>query len=204
MLNVIANPLFQRTVRIVNDEYAKYININYKPKNYWVDDAITVRIEFKRLSSRGVNPSGFEYEGTPVSFDVRYSGGGQESGVNIDPIETIENFRAALGDAVSIVNHVKEQIKAGASFLKIATQVAALDLPAVEMDVIEPIVIVHIGDNLVVSKGMLFGNIGVAKSRLRALYSDQAIQFEERDAKGNEAEYWWFKLKSNQVKAIRD
>lgn len=205
MLNVIANPLFQRTVRVVNDEYAKYITINYKPKNYWVDDAVTARIEFKRLSSRGVNPSGFEYEGSPVSFDVRYSGGGQDSGVNIDSIETIENFRAALGDAVSIVNYVKDRLKHSATFLEVAEELSTIDLPVEPNDLTKPVALVLVGENMVVSKGMLFGNAEVAKQKLSELYREcgQKIQFEERVATENESNYWWFKLRAGLIEIIR-
>jgi hypothetical protein len=204
MLNVAANPLFARKPHIENNEHLKYIIVKYQPKNYWSDDAITARIDFKRISNRGVVDTGFTCEGNMVTFDVRHAGGGNNSGAGIDPIETIENFQLALGDAIGLVKHVKARVLAGATFLQIANEIAGIDMETPKQDDgAMPILIVHIGDSIVVSKGSMFVNEEVAKTRLGTLYSGRSIQFEMRDATEQEAHYWWFKLSSHQAEVIQ-
>lgn len=197
LLNAKANPQFERYPYVQNGEHLKFISVNYKPFGFWTDTAITVRIDFKGISSAAKVASDFVCEGNPVKFAIGYSGGGQDSKLNIDPITTIENFQSALNDAVGIVKYVKESILNGASFLDIAKELIGLDMPGQERDQYD-FVFVDIGDDKIA--GCVAGCDAVfsdAKTAQQWLGDNFSVSV--REATLREENYWWFLLRNQLI-----
>jgi hypothetical protein len=185
-----ANPQFERFPHVQFNDPLSYVIVNYKPAGYWSDTAVSLRINFEPLSLRMKSEANCMCENLAVEFSVSFASGGQDSKMGIDPITTIENFHAALTDALGIIKHVKERAKNGATYHDLTKELASLDLPTPEV-VEGSIVFVSIGDNKVAGNDIVFLNEEAAKSWVERNFKEGTPQVVFREASQREENYWW-------------